>query len=354
MLREFVIAATVLLGVSSAALFVPASGPARAEEPAPGAVAPELVAAAQKEGVVVFYVTLETQVATKIAVAFETKYPGIHVQVERNGAERNFQRLAQEYASAIHAADVVESADRSHLLLWKQQGILAPYVPADVLRWPAAERDPDGTYASDIAFLVPIAYNAKLVRPEDVPKSYADLLDPRWRGKLVKAHPGYSGAIMTATFALSRALGWSYYEKLGRQSVMQVQSGTEPPKKLALGARAVAVDGAEPVFLGEIERGAPIKLIYPSEGTPLVEPGAGVMKDAPHPNAARLLASFLFSREGQQILVDYGHFRSFHPEVKDPAGIVSLSQIKVLAVDSAELLKAVDEIKRKYAEYFGT
>src|SRR3569832_1659892 len=72
--------------------------------------------------------------------------------------------------------------------------------------------------------LSPLVYNTKLVKAEDAPKSFADLLDPKWQGKMVKAHPGYSGTIMTDTQALSQALGWGYFEKLGTQHVMQVQS----------------------------------------------------------------------------------------------------------------------------------
>jgi iron(III) transport system substrate-binding protein len=78
------------------------------------------------------------------------------------------------------------------------------------------------------------------------------------------------------------------------------------------------------------------------------------MKDAPHPNAGRLFISYLFSREGQQLLVDMGELRSFHPDIKEPADRVPLSKIKVLTADPAEQEKAIEEIKRRYAEYFGT
>src|SRR4029077_10819765 len=88
-----------------------------------------------------------------------------------------------------------------------------------------------------------IGYNTELVKPEDAPKSFADLLDPKWAGKMVKAHPAYSGTIMTATFQIARELGWGYFEKLATQRVMQVQSSTDPPKKLALGERAIMADG---------------------------------------------------------------------------------------------------------------
>jgi iron(III) transport system substrate-binding protein len=68
------------------------------------------------------------------------------------------------------------------------------------------------------------------VKPEDAPKSFADLLDPRWQGKIVKGHPDYSGTILTATFQLARDLGWSYFEKLAQQNVMQVQSALDPTR----------------------------------------------------------------------------------------------------------------------------
>ena len=80
----------------------------QAAAPEPAAVTPALIAAAKKEGKVVYYTSIDLPVSEKIAKAFEAKYPGISVRVERTGAERVFQRIGQEYASNIHACDVVE------------------------------------------------------------------------------------------------------------------------------------------------------------------------------------------------------------------------------------------------------
>ena len=169
------------------------------------------------------------------------------------------------------------------LFEWKKQGWLAAFVPADVARYPADQRDPDGFFATDRLTLSPIEYNTKLVKPEEAPKSFADLLDPQWKSKIVKAHPGYSGTIMTVTFEISRYLGWDYLKKLGQQQVMQVQSAADPPKKVAQGERPVAADGGEYLPLQMIEKGAPLALVYPAEGTPSIPGGAGVVVDALHP-----------------------------------------------------------------------
>jgi iron(III) transport system substrate-binding protein len=333
--------------------FVVLLGPAAAAPPAAAPITPQLIEAATNEGKIVYYTAIDIKVAQALAKEFEKKYPGITVQVERTGSERIFQRLSQERASNIFTADVIDSTDQALFVTWKQQGILEPYIPAEVLKWPASERDPDGTYASVRFTLMPIAYNTNLVKAEDAPKSFADLLDPKWTSKIVKAHPSYSGGIVTSTFQTVNAIGWGYFEKLGKQKVLQVQSSTEPPKKLALGERAVSADGLEYVHIQLKESGAPIAIVYPAEGTPFVPSCEAIAKNAPHPNAARLFISFMFSRETQQYLVDTAGLRSFHPDVKDKQGRVPLSKIKLLPSDPVAQEAATEEIKKKYAEYFG-
>src|ERR1700716_3433738 len=198
--------------------------PIRAAAPPPTSVTPELIEAARKEGKLSYYSALELNVAERLGKAFEAKYPGISVRVERSGAERIYQRIAQEQGSGINAVDIANSTDPAHYLDWKAKDWLAPYVPEDVAKhFPAEHRDPDGMYATVCAWLSVIGYNTGLVKPEGAPKSFGDLLDPKWKGKLVKAHPGYSGAILTVTFLLVRELGWGFFEKLARPKIQQVE-----------------------------------------------------------------------------------------------------------------------------------
>src|SRR2546425_6443486 len=330
------------------------AAPVRAAAPPATAITPELVAAAQKEGKVVYYTSVDLPLAEKIAKSFEAKFPGVAVRVERSGAERNFQRIGQEYASRIYAVDAINSSDAAHFIVWKRDGLLAPFVPEDVARhYPAEHKDADGMFASFRIGLSGIGYNTSLVKREEAPKSFADLLDPKWMGKIVKAHPSYSGTILTATFQVVRELGWGYLEKLAKQKVMQVQSATDPPKKLALGERAVMADGGEYNVLPIKESGGPVEIVYPTEGTPLVVGPNGLFQNAPNPNAARLFQCYCFTPECQQLIVDFGALRSMHPLVKDKAGRKPFRDIKTMKEDAAGVEKMSEEIKARYSKLFG-
>ena len=158
---------------------------------------------------------------------------------------------------------------------------------------------------------------------------------------------------MTATQQLSRDLGWAYFEKLAKQKVMQVQSAADPPKKLALGERAVMADGTE-------------YMVRPAAGARRADRGGlrrrghaadhrsvgRVMARAANPNAARLFYAWSMTAEAQQLNVDVGALRSVHPLVKDRPERKKLSDIKTLREDAAAVADQADDIKARYLKLF--
>ena len=327
--------------------------PLRAAAPAPSTMTPALVEAAKKEGKLAFYTAMDLAFAERLGKTFEEKFPGITVRVERSGAERVFTRIGQEYGSNIHAVDVVNTADQAHCIVWKRNGWLAPYLPEDVAKhFDPKYYDPDGMHVTTRILISPIAYNTNLVKKEEAPKSFADLLNPRWAGKLVKAHPAYSGTIMNSTFQVARDIGWDYFEKLAKQRVLQVQSATDTPKKIALGERAVMVDGAGYLVIRNKEEGQPVEIVYPEEGTPLATAPSAVFKAAPNPNAARLFQNWMHSREAQQILVDWARQYSAHGQTVEKPSVRALRDIKLMKEDPAAVEKEAEAIKKRYAQIF--
>jgi iron(III) transport system substrate-binding protein len=309
--------------------------------------------AARKEGTVVWYTSLVLPSAEKVAKLFEAAYPGIKVEVHRTGSQRILQRVMQELQANIKNVDVVHTSDAGHFVLLKDRKLLAKYTPAGVERFPAGFKDPDGYYFGLRATVNVIAYNTKSLSAAEAPKTWTDLLDPRWKGKLVTAHPGYSGVIATHVLALVHLYGWDYFKQLAQTKPMLVQSAADPAGVVASGERVVAVNGGDYSFYQTKKKGNPVEMVYPKEGVPLVVSPTAITSFAPHPNAARLFTDFSFSREIQQVMADSEGLYTGHPDVKYPADKPKLSELKLLTVDPEELEKRNEEIKKRFVEFFG-
>ncbi|MGH7304623.1 MAG: ABC transporter substrate-binding protein [Candidatus Rokuibacteriota bacterium] len=308
---------------------------------------------AKKEGKVVWYTSLALPTAEKVAKLFEAAYPGIKVEVHRTGSQRILQRVMQELQANLKLVDVIHTSDAGHFVLLKEKKLLMKYTPPGIDGFPAGFKDKDGYYFTLRATVNVIAYNTKLVPAAEAPKGWKDLLDPKWRGKLVTAHPGYSGVIATHVLALVQLYGWDYFKQLAQNKLMLVQSAVDPAGVVASGERHVAVDGGDYYYYQMKKKGNPIEVVYPKEGVPLVVSPTAIASFAPHPNAAKLFTDFTFSRELQQVMADSEGLYTGHPDVKYPSDKPKLSDLKLLTVEPEELEKRNEEIKGRFVEFFG-
>ena len=332
--------------VALLALFAPFAHPAAAQDAA-------RVEAAKKEGKVVWYTSLALPSAEKVAKLFEAAYPAIKVEVHRTGSQRILQRVMQELQANIKNVDVVHTSDAGHYVLLKEKKLLARHTPAGVERFPAGFKDRDGYYYGLRATVNVIAYNTQKVAAAEAPKTWKDLLDPKWKGRMVTAHPGYSGVIATHVLALVHLHGWEYFQALAKNQLMLVQSAVDPSGVVASGERPVAVNGGEYTFYQSKKQGNPVEIVYPKEGVPLVVSPTAITSFAPHPQAARLFTDFSFTREVQQVMADSEGLYTGHPDVKYPADKPKLTDLKLLTAEPEELEKRNEEIKKRFVEFFG-
>ena len=320
---------------------------------APAAAQDPRLEAARKEGKVVWYTSLALTSSEKVAKLFEAAYPGVKVEVHRTGSQRILQRMMQELQSNIKNVDVVHTSDAGHYVLLKEKKLLMRYTPAGVDAFAPGFKDRDGFHYGLRATVNVIAYNSKMITAAEAPRTWKDLLDPKWRGRLVTAHPGYSGVIATHVLALVHLNGWDYFKALAQNKPMLVQSAVDPSGIVASGERPVAVNGGDYTFYQAKKKGNPVEIVYPKEGVPLVVSPSAITSFAPHPNAARLFTDFIFSREVQQVLADSEGLYSGHPQVTYPADKPRMSDLKLLPVDAEELEKRNEEIKTRFVEFFG-
>src|SRR6266705_6381565 len=311
------------------------------------------VEVAKKEGKVVWYTSLALPTAEKVAKLFEAANPGIKVEVHRTGSQRILQRVMQELQANIKNADVIHTSDAGHFVLLKDKKLLAKYTPAGVESFPPGFKDRDGYYYGLRATVNVIAYNPKIVPAAEAPRTWKDLLDPKWKGKQVTAHPGNSGVIATHVLALVHLYGWDYFKQLAQNKLMLVQSAVDPSGVVASGERPVAVNGGDYSFYQVKKKGNPIEVVYPKEGVPLVSSPSAIASFAPHPNAAKLFTDFTFSREVQQVLADTEGLYTGHPDVTYPADKPKLGELRLLHTDPDELEKRNEETKNSFVEVFG-
>jgi iron(III) transport system substrate-binding protein len=309
--------------------------------------------AARKEGKVVWYTSLVLPSAERVAKLFETAYPEVKVEVHRTGSQRILQRVMQELQANIKNVDVVHTSDAGHYVLLKEKKLLAKYTPAGVDAFPAGFKDKDGYYYGLRATVNAITYNTKMVSAADAPKTWKDLLDPKWKGKMVTAHPGYSGVIATHVLALVHLHGWDYFKQLAQNQLMLVQSANDPSTVVTSGERVVAVNGGEYSAYQLKKKGNPLEIVYPKEGVPLVVSPTAITSFAPHPSAARLFTDFTFTREVQQVMADSEGLYTGHPDVTYPADKPKLKDLKLLTVTPEELEKRNEELKKRFVEFFG-
>ena len=309
--------------------------------------------AARKEGKVVWYTSLVLPSAERVAKLFETAYPDVKVEVHRTGSQRILQRVMQELQANIKNVDVVHTSDAGHYVLLKEKKLLAKYTPAGVDSFPAGFKDKDGYYYGLRATVNAITYNTKMVSAAEAPKTWKDLLDPKWKGKMVTAHPGYSGVIATHVLALVHLHGWDYFKQLAQNQLMLVQSANDPSTVVASGERVVAANGGDYSAYQLKKKGNPIEIVYPKEGVPLVVSPTAITSFAPHPNAARLFTDFTFTREVQQVMADSEGLYTGHPEVTYPPDKPKLNELKLLTVTPEELEKRNEELKKRFVEFFG-
>jgi len=321
--------------------------------PGEGGAQTPLVEAAKKEGKVVWYTSLALPSAEKVAKLFEAAYPGIKVEVHRTGSQRILQRVMQELQANIKNVDVIHTSDAGHFVLLKEKKLLARHTPAGVDRFPAGFKDRDGYYYGLRATVNVIAYNTQKISAADAPRTWKDLLDPKWKGRMVTAHPGYSGVIATHVLALVHLHGWEYFQALAKNQLMLVQSAVDPAGVVASGERPVAVNGGDYTFYQSKKQGNPVEIVYPKEGVPLVVSPSAIASFAPHPNAARLFTDFGFTREVQQVMADSEGLYTGHPDVKYPTDKPKLTDLKLLTAEPEELEKRNEEIKKRFVEFFG-
>lgn len=288
-----ILRAVVAAGVSVVAVSVQAAEPA-------------LIDAAKKEGEVIWYTTqIIAQLVRPVSVAFEKKY-GIKVRSTRANSTELSVKIINESRAGRPQSDVFDGT--STVVPLKKEGFVLQWLPDPAKAYPAAYKDPEGYWVANNLFFLTPGFNTALVPKGTEPRSYQALLDPKWRGKIAwstsptsSGGPGFIGTVLTE---MGTESGMHYLRELSKQRIANIGSAArEVLDQVIAGEYLLALQIFNHHTVISAKKGAPVDWIKmePVTGTLSV---ISVHKNAPHPNAAKLLVDFITSPEGQNIFRD--------------------------------------------------
>lgn len=340
-----------LLGSACLALGI-AAGPAAAQM-APWESA--LYEAAKKEKEFTVYTAhYNTEEIARLCGAFEKKYPGVKCNFVRTTAQVAFQRLQQDLQSKSAVASVFSSTDVSHYPPLKKAGALMQYKPNNIGKMVDSLKsynDADGYYTVTAAALMLITYNNSLVKEQDAPRNWPDLLDPKWKNKVSIGHPAFSGYVGTWVVLMRKLYGWEYFEKLEKNNPQIGRSVNDTVTMLNAKERWVAA-GPEATTLLSRDKGNPLSVVYPTDGSLLMVSPSSVLANAPSPNAGKLFLEFMLDREAAEVQVA-SHSLSVIKGIKVGEGKKPLEEIKIARPTEEEITKGIPEVKNQFRDTFG-
>jgi iron(III) transport system substrate-binding protein len=306
---------------------------------------------ARKEGQLVWYTSMSLSDYPKVASLFEKAYPFIKTNTYRSTPSALFTRIDTEAKAGRFAADVTSSAavEMWHL---KQSGYSTAYLSPELNGFPTGSFDPQGFWSSYEVTPIVLAYNPKLVALPDVPKSYADLLSPKWSGKMSLGTDEYEWFSVILD-GMGKAKGTEFVKALARQKLhMPGSSSVMRVQLLMAGENAIAIAARGRRVAEFKEKGAPIdyRIVDPYGG----EPNAlALMRRASHPHASLLFIDWLLSEEIQTFIAQQIPRMSLRKGVKQLPRNQALFTKDFVFVNPATIGPNLNEIITTYRDIFG-
>jgi ABC-type Fe3+ transport system substrate-binding protein len=275
-----------------------------------------LVDGAKKEGKIVWYSTLIVdQLVRPVKVAFEKEYPFLQVEFFRGNTERVVQKAVSEYQAKRYEVDILDGTTSPTLA--HKAGIMQRFFSPALAEYPAELKDAQGIWGATNLYSLTLGYNTRMVKPNEVPKTLDDLLNPRWKGNMIWSTSRGSGApMMIGNILLSMGpeAGKAYLLKLAKQNIAKSTASNRQILDLVIaGEHPLALHIFNHHAFISRKAGAPVDW-QPIEPVTATFNGSGLVKNAPHPHAAMLFLDFIFSRKGQKVFQDVDYLPA-HPEL---------------------------------------
>lgn len=301
---------------------------------------------------VIWYTSLAEDAARKLANAFELEYKNtIRVQVVRNSSAEITERLLDEIQNQNETADVFHVADVGIFLELKEEGNLLEYHSPEYVFYPQKYKD-EGFWVAMRVNAIGMAYDSN--RITDPPESWIDLMDSRWKGKIALKNVLTSGTAYGEYYMLRELYGVEFWEKIANQDPIIYKKYSQIADALLSGEVGIAMEfAAYKAYEYSVKKGTAIRWINPSDGVPMVPAPVAILKDAEHPEEAKLLLDFLLSEKGQNLTQRLLGTYSVRSDIEALEAKTSLGDLNQLLPESWEQYEDKKEaLRAEFGELF--
>jgi iron(III) transport system substrate-binding protein len=301
-------------------------------------------------GNLVLYNAGSPEIGNDLVRAFSATYPDIKTEVIRQGSGELITRIKGEAGKP--QGDVILAVAKENLEVIRP--LLQSYKVHDDAAFPNDVKDTQENKFYGFSFNIQaFIVNTDLVPLSEAPKTWKDLGDQKWRGKVVLANPALSGSAYAQLFQMVHLYGWDFINKV-RKVTTFVPKSTLVYTFVGRGEFAIGVTGEANVF-GEINKGLPVAAVYPAEGTGLRFDASGIIKGGPNPDNAKIFMDWLTTKDAMSIISSAPHFRRMaRPDVPPPPGLKPSAEIKFFPYEAMKASKSRNDYLQKFGEIFAT
>ncbi|MBI2083506.1 MAG: extracellular solute-binding protein [Deltaproteobacteria bacterium] len=281
--------------------------------------------------------------------ALKQKFPGLNIKWFQNGSENLAAKLALEELAGDIKADLILLADIFWCRKKAEEGFWEPYQPKLDYDVPDAMEGPGGTFTTPRISVMVIGYNKKFLSEAEAPKSFQELIDPKWKGKVSSGSPLESGTNYTLMLNFAYRYGYDFLRKLRENDLISAGGNSAVMKRMVMGERPIGLILEESMLFEMRKNKNPdLGIIYPSDGVVITPGPMGIPKASKHKEIAKKIYDFLMSEEGQKITIA-GHLHVPDPRAGIPPGARPFSELKA---NSFELSEKFFEFAQKEEKTF--